>query len=288
VGESYIIDALDLGTDTITIEDIPTGWAEDDDIFVLTVAELWSVPIGNITEIIEPTLLLDDISLTVLPDNVALNRSGVLMLGNQIDDTVMLERSEKPYAAMVDVTGDYVVGAGIVALKWAESGCEDETANIGSENQPPVPPPPPGSTGDPGGTPIEIPPPPGTNQPPTTRPLRHDELIELLDDDHPQYALVANAVMDGDAAGGVLSGTYPDPDFAVDMVTQAELDAHTDDTTDAHDASAISTNTTDFDNNLSSADDTVQKALETLDEMASSAATIPPALKVLMNDKFLM
>jgi hypothetical protein len=27
------------------------------------------------------------------------------------------------------------------------------------------------------------------------------------------------------AAGGVLSGTYPDPGFAVDMATQAELDA---------------------------------------------------------------
>src|SRR6185436_5172729 len=28
-------------------------------------------------------------------------------------------------------------------------------------------------------------------------------------------------------AGGVLSGTYPNPGFAVDMATQAELDAHT-------------------------------------------------------------
>lgn len=42
------------------------------------------------------------------------------------------------------------------------------------------------------------------------------------------------------AAGGVLSGTYPDPGFAVDMATQAELDAHINDATDAHDASAIS------------------------------------------------
>lgn len=52
-------------------------------------------------------------------------------------------------------------------------------------------------------------------------------------------------------AGGVLAGTYPDPDFAVDMATQAELNAaaataasdlaaHVGDATDAHDASAIS------------------------------------------------
>lgn len=42
------------------------------------------------------------------------------------------------------------------------------------------------------------------------------------------------------AAGGVLSGTYPNPGFASDMATQAELDAHVNDATDAHDASAIS------------------------------------------------
>lgn len=44
----------------------------------------------------------------------------------------------------------------------------------------------------------------------------------------------------GAAAGGVLAGTYPNPSFASDMATQAELDAHINDTTDAHDASAIS------------------------------------------------
>lgn len=42
------------------------------------------------------------------------------------------------------------------------------------------------------------------------------------------------------AAGGVLGGTYPNPSFAVDMATQAELDAHLSDAADAHDASAIS------------------------------------------------
>lgn len=42
------------------------------------------------------------------------------------------------------------------------------------------------------------------------------------------------------AAGGVLSGTYPNPGFADDMATQVELDAHINDPTDAHDGSAIS------------------------------------------------
>jgi len=53
-------------------------------------------------------------------------------------------------------------------------------------------------------------------------------------------ALAASAVLDGDTAAGVLSGTYPSPGFAVDMATQAELDAHINDTSAAHAASAIS------------------------------------------------
>lgn len=36
------------------------------------------------------------------------------------------------------------------------------------------------------------------------------------------------------SAGGVLSGTYPNPGFAADMATQAELDAHAADTTGIH------------------------------------------------------
>jgi microcystin-dependent protein len=35
-------------------------------------------------------------------------------------------------------------------------------------------------------------------------------------------------------AGGVLSGNYPDPSFAVDMATQTELDNHASDTTSVH------------------------------------------------------
>jgi hypothetical protein len=36
------------------------------------------------------------------------------------------------------------------------------------------------------------------------------------------------------AAGGVLSGTYPNPGFAVDMATQSELDNHTTNTSNPH------------------------------------------------------
>jgi hypothetical protein len=42
-------------------------------------------------------------------------------------------------------------------------------------------------------------------------------------------------------AGGVLSGTYPDPGFAADMATQAELDTHAADTTSIHGITDTST-----------------------------------------------
>jgi hypothetical protein len=48
------------------------------------------------------------------------------------------------------------------------------------------------------------------------------------------------------AAGGVLSGTYPNPGFAVDMATQTELDNHASDTTSVHgiaDTSVLATAT---------------------------------------------
>ena len=47
-------------------------------------------------------------------------------------------------------------------------------------------------------------------------------------------------------AGGVLSGTYPNPGFAVDMAEQSELDAHAADTTNVHgitDTAALVTTT---------------------------------------------
>lgn len=66
------------------------------------------------------------------------------------------------------------------------------------------------------------------------------ELIFTAADDAGGPGSDTSAIHTGDAAGGVLSGTYPDPGFAVDMATQAELDAHITDATDAHDASAIS------------------------------------------------
>jgi len=49
--------------------------------------------------------------------------------------------------------------------------------------------------------------------------------INALPADIATKATQTATVMDGDTAGGVLSGTYPNPGFAVDMATQAELDA---------------------------------------------------------------
>jgi len=76
-------------------------------------------------------------------------------------------------------------------------------------------------------------------------------------------AHVAADVVDGDTAGGVLSGTYPNPGFAADMATQAELDAHLNDTSDAHDASAISVVST----TLSGTGTDVQASLEEIDNL---------------------
>ncbi|NQX75887.1 MAG: hypothetical protein HRT62_20470 [Epibacterium sp.] len=69
----------------------------------------------------------------------------------------------------------------------------------------------------------------------------HGALTGLGDDDHSQYALAdgtrgafasaaegalaTSALQPGDGAGGVLSGTFPNPGFANDMATQSELDA---------------------------------------------------------------
>jgi len=54
---------------------------------------------------------------------------------------------------------------------------------------------------------------------------------------------------------------------------QAKVDTHVNDTDDAHDASAISTVTTAFGNHLSANEDTVQKALDVLDDIVAGGAS---------------
>lgn len=76
-------------------------------------------------------------------------------------------------------------------------------------------------------------------------------------------ATTTNARTPTGAAGGVLSGTYPDPGFAADMATQAELDAHVNDATAAHAATAVA-----FTPAGTIAATTVQAAIE---EVASEA-----------------
>lgn len=83
----------------------------------------------------------------------------------------------------------------------------------------------------------------------------------------------AGQVRDGDAAGGVLSGTYPNPGFAADMATQAELDAHVNDGTDAHDASAIS-----FVPNGSIAATDVQAAIQEVRDEAAGGGVLDNAV----------
>jgi hypothetical protein len=72
------------------------------------------------------------------------------------------------------------------------------------------------------------------------------------------------------AAGGVLAGTYPNPSFAADMATQAELDAHIGDTTAAHAASAIA-----FTPNGSIAATDVQAAIQEVRDEAASGSFQP-------------
>lgn len=70
------------------------------------------------------------------------------------------------------------------------------------------------------------------------------------------------------AAGGVLSGTYPNPGFAVDMATQTELDNHINDTVGAHDGTAIANTPT---GNISAT--TVQAAINELDSEKEPSIT---------------
>jgi len=85
---------------------------------------------------------------------------------------------------------------------------------------------------------------------PLAAPLGGDELVPIVQDGATKRApasglIPADVVRSDDprlsdsrtptgGAGGVLSGSYPNPDFAVDMATQAELDAHANSITNPH------------------------------------------------------
>lgn len=92
---------------------------------------------------------------------------------------------------------------------------------------------------------------------------------------------VTNARTPTGVAGGVLSGTYPNPGFAVDMATQGELDAHTTDQGNPHAVTADQIglgnvdNTPDADKPISTA---TQAALDEKADLDSPDFTGTPTL----------
>ncbi len=88
-----------------------------------------------------------------------------------------------------------------------------------------------------------------------------------LDELATEKANSADVVSDGDTAGGVLSGTYPNPGFAEDMATQVELYAHIN-VASAHHASTVP-----FAPNGSISATTVQAAIQEVRDEAGAGYT---------------
>ncbi len=263
-GTARQIASMDTGLLELTLEETaPAEWVVGDTLDAQGIGELWTGDGANVTAVTTPTLAIEDLPLTVNPDGIAVNFNGDLVLGNRVQAGTMLLKSELPHTSFTGVTENYSVGAGVVAVKWFEGGCAlarlkeqtgtipiyDDNGDLVGVIKPPSGP----------GQVISVPEdsPGGGSGTPTWRQLHHHELAGLGDDDHPQYLNQAR----GDAR------YYTEVEVDTALAGKSDV-GHT------HPAGEISAGTTNFSGNLSAADDTVQKALETLDQAVGGDGTV--------------